>query len=191
MDRVVPLAHQIFICRVQTSNTKRIKRMHRATLLAAQTDSGWVHTLQHQWFKYFFLSPLMSQLRVVLGQQRFNVSGPNTRTFGVEKYFFPKQFSVFNPTLHDIGNPHWTHAHIPMTHVNYKTSCPHSETHFTSSLCAQLCVSEQLCPCASPAWIHFHIHTLLGVAVSSSSLQVCHLCLYSLFSLWHRSWCLW
>lgn len=49
------------------------------------------------------LSPLMSQLRVVLGQHSFNATGPNTRTFGVEKYIFPKQFSVFNPTLHDIG----------------------------------------------------------------------------------------
>lgn len=49
-------------------------------------------------------SPLKSQIRVVLGQQRFNVTDPNTRTFGVEEYIFPKQFSVFNPTLHDIGN---------------------------------------------------------------------------------------
>lgn len=53
----------------------------------------------------FSRSPLKSQIRVVLGQQNFNVSGPNAKTFGVEKYIFPKQFSVFNPTLHDIGNP--------------------------------------------------------------------------------------
>lgn len=50
------------------------------------------------------LSPLRSQIRVVLGQQRFNVTDANTRTFGVEQYIFPKHFSVFNPTLHDIGN---------------------------------------------------------------------------------------
>lgn len=56
-------------------------------------------------------SPLKSQLRVVLGQQNFNVTGPNTRTFGVEEYIFPKEFSVFNPTLHDIGN-HDTNTHI-------------------------------------------------------------------------------
>lgn len=51
-----------------------------------------------------FSSPLLSQIRVVLGQQRFNVTDHNSRTFGVDKYVFPKQFSVFNPTLHDIGN---------------------------------------------------------------------------------------
>lgn len=56
-----------------------------------------------------FSSPLLSQIRVVLGQQRFNVTDHNSKTFGVAKYVFPKQFSVFNPTLHDIGNP-WTHT---------------------------------------------------------------------------------
>lgn len=55
-----------------------------------------------------FSSPLLSQIRVVLGQQRFNVTDHNTKTFGVDKYIFPNQFSVFNPTLHDIGNP-WAH----------------------------------------------------------------------------------
>ncbi len=50
------------------------------------------------------LSPLKSQLRVVLGQHSFNTTSPNTVTFEVEEYIFPKQFSVFNPTLHDIGN---------------------------------------------------------------------------------------
>lgn len=39
---------------------------------------------------------------MVLGQQKLNITGPNTRTFGVEKYILPKHFSVFNPTLHDI-----------------------------------------------------------------------------------------
>ncbi|XP_023286987.1 hepatocyte growth factor activator isoform X1 [Seriola lalandi dorsalis] len=61
-------------------------------------SSCWVVSAAH----CFFRNPLKSQIRVVLGQQRFNVTDPNTRTFGVEKYIFPKQFSVFNPTLHDI-----------------------------------------------------------------------------------------
>ncbi|XP_047428178.1 hepatocyte growth factor activator isoform X2 [Mugil cephalus] len=61
-------------------------------------SSCWVVSAAH----CFFRSPLKSQIRVVLGQQRFNVTGPETRTFGVQDYIFPKQFSVFNPTLHDI-----------------------------------------------------------------------------------------
>ncbi|XP_040038449.2 hepatocyte growth factor activator serine protease isoform X1 [Gasterosteus aculeatus] len=61
-------------------------------------SSCWIVSAAH----CFFRNPLMSQLRVVLGQHSFNATGPNTRTFGVEKYIFPKQFSVFNPTLHDI-----------------------------------------------------------------------------------------
>ncbi|KAL7375079.1 hypothetical protein ABVT39_011619 [Epinephelus coioides] len=61
-------------------------------------SSCWVISAAH----CFFRNPLRSQIRVVLGQQRFNVTDPNTRTFGVEDYIFPKQFSVFNPTLHDI-----------------------------------------------------------------------------------------
>nr|XP_019950976.1 PREDICTED: hepatocyte growth factor activator [Paralichthys olivaceus] len=61
-------------------------------------SSCWVVSAAH----CFFRNPLRSQLRVVLGQQNFNVTGPNTRTFGVEEYVFPNQFSVFNPTLHDI-----------------------------------------------------------------------------------------
>ncbi|XP_057711499.1 hepatocyte growth factor activator isoform X2 [Corythoichthys intestinalis] len=60
--------------------------------------SCWVVSAAH----CFLRNPLLSQLRVVLGQHRFNVSGPDTRTFGVDKYIFPKHFSVFNPTLHDI-----------------------------------------------------------------------------------------
>lgn len=54
-------------------------------------------------------SPLLSQIRVVLGQQRYNVTDHNSKTFGVDKYILPKQFSVFNPTLHDIGEAR-THA---------------------------------------------------------------------------------
>ncbi|XP_061620536.1 hepatocyte growth factor activator isoform X1 [Phyllopteryx taeniolatus] len=61
-------------------------------------DSCWVVSAAH----CFFRNPLMSQLRMVLGQHHFNVSGPDTRTFGVDKYIFPKEFSMFNPTLHDI-----------------------------------------------------------------------------------------
>ncbi|XP_076017050.1 hepatocyte growth factor activator serine protease [Genypterus blacodes] len=60
--------------------------------------SCWVVSAAH----CFFRSPLKSQIRVVFGQQNFNFSGPNTKTFGVENYIFPRQFSVFNPTLHDI-----------------------------------------------------------------------------------------
>uniref|UniRef100_A0A8C6U3P5 trypsin n=1 Tax=Neogobius melanostomus TaxID=47308 RepID=A0A8C6U3P5_9GOBI len=61
-------------------------------------SSCWVVSAAH----CFFRNPLKSQIRVVLGQHKFNVTGPNSKVFGVEKYIFPKQFSVFNPTLHDI-----------------------------------------------------------------------------------------
>ncbi|XP_065806314.1 hepatocyte growth factor activator isoform X1 [Labrus bergylta] len=61
-------------------------------------SSCWVISAAH----CFFGNPLKSQIRVVLGQQHFNGTGIYTRTFGVEDYIFPKQFSVFNPTLHDI-----------------------------------------------------------------------------------------
>ncbi|XP_068164490.1 hepatocyte growth factor activator [Antennarius striatus] len=77
-----------------------------AALYIGQTDfcagtlisSCWVVSAAH----CFFRNPLKTQIRVVLGQQRFNQTDPNTRTFGVEEYIFPKHFSVFNPTLHDI-----------------------------------------------------------------------------------------
>ncbi|XP_028998600.1 hepatocyte growth factor activator isoform X2 [Betta splendens] len=61
-------------------------------------SSCWVVSAAHCFFRNY----PKSQLRVVLGQQHFNVTNPNTRTFGVADYIFPKQFSVFNPTLHDI-----------------------------------------------------------------------------------------
>ncbi|KAM6908936.1 hepatocyte growth factor activator [Xenentodon cancila] len=61
-------------------------------------SSCWILSAAH----CFFRNPLKSQIRVVLGQQSFNATGPNTRTFEVEDYIFPEQFSVFNPTLHDI-----------------------------------------------------------------------------------------
>ncbi|XP_010886156.1 hepatocyte growth factor activator [Esox lucius] len=60
--------------------------------------SCWVVSAAH----CFFRSPLVSKIRVILGQHEFNVTTPDTRTFGVEKYIFPKSFSVYNPTLHDI-----------------------------------------------------------------------------------------
>ncbi|XP_028330018.1 hepatocyte growth factor activator isoform X2 [Gouania willdenowi] len=58
----------------------------------------WIISAAH----CFLRSPLKSQIRVVLGQHRFNVSDHNTRTFGVEDYFLYTKFSVFNPILHDI-----------------------------------------------------------------------------------------
>uniref|UniRef100_A0A674EIZ7 trypsin n=1 Tax=Salmo trutta TaxID=8032 RepID=A0A674EIZ7_SALTR len=61
-------------------------------------SSCWVVSAAH----CFFRSPLVSKIRVILGQHKFNVTTPDTKTFGVEKYVFPERFSVFNPTLHDI-----------------------------------------------------------------------------------------
>ncbi|CAL8327272.1 unnamed protein product [Lota lota] len=77
-----------------------------AAIYAGPTDfcagtliaSCWVLSAAH----CFLNNPLKSTIRVVLGQQNFNVSGPNTRSFGVDNYILPKHFSVFNPTLHDI-----------------------------------------------------------------------------------------
>ncbi|CAL8385077.1 unnamed protein product [Arctogadus glacialis] len=60
--------------------------------------SCWVLTAAH----CFLNNPLISTIRVVLGQQNFNVSGPDSRTFGVDRYVPHEKFSVFNPTLHDI-----------------------------------------------------------------------------------------
>uniref|UniRef100_A0A8C7W0K5 trypsin n=1 Tax=Oncorhynchus mykiss TaxID=8022 RepID=A0A8C7W0K5_ONCMY len=61
-------------------------------------SSCWVVSAAH----CFFRSPLVSKIRVILGQNNFNVTTSDTKTFGVEKYIFPGRFSVFNPTLHDI-----------------------------------------------------------------------------------------
>ncbi|XP_029522865.1 hepatocyte growth factor activator isoform X1 [Oncorhynchus nerka] len=61
-------------------------------------SSCWVVSAAH----CFFRSPLVSKIRVILGQLNFNVTTSDTKTFGVEKYIFPGRFSVFNPTLHDI-----------------------------------------------------------------------------------------
>ncbi|KAG9346956.1 hypothetical protein JZ751_005883, partial [Albula glossodonta] len=61
-------------------------------------SSCWLVSAAH----CFLGSPLISSVRVVLGQHQFNDTGPNARSFGIEKYVFPDQYSVYNPTLHDI-----------------------------------------------------------------------------------------
>ncbi|KAJ8383161.1 hypothetical protein SKAU_G00039390 [Synaphobranchus kaupii] len=48
------------------------------------------------------LAPLVSTVRVVLGAHFYNDTGPNAKSYGIEKYVFPDEFTVFNPTLHDI-----------------------------------------------------------------------------------------
>ncbi|XP_077598262.1 hepatocyte growth factor activator serine protease isoform X2 [Stigmatopora nigra] len=60
--------------------------------------SCWVLSAAH----CFFRNPPKRDVRVVLGQHLFNVSGPESRSFAVDKYVLPKRFSVFNPTRHDI-----------------------------------------------------------------------------------------
>lgn len=77
-----------------------------AAIYIKQTDfcagtlisSCWVVSAAH----CFFSNPLASQIRVVLGQHKFNVTGLTTKVFGVEDYVLPEQFTVFNPTQHDI-----------------------------------------------------------------------------------------
>ncbi|OWK59987.1 Hepatocyte growth factor activator [Lonchura striata] len=49
------------------------------------------------------ISPLKSTIRVVLGQQIFNKTTDVTQTFEIEKYILHPQYSVFNPTEHDIA----------------------------------------------------------------------------------------
>ncbi|XP_028841055.1 hepatocyte growth factor activator isoform X2 [Denticeps clupeoides] len=60
--------------------------------------SCWVVSAAH----CFYRNPLLSTIKVVLGQHEFNHTGPNTWTFGVEKYIFPEQYNQFNPTVNDI-----------------------------------------------------------------------------------------
>ncbi|KAJ8262318.1 hypothetical protein GJAV_G00165100 [Gymnothorax javanicus] len=60
--------------------------------------SCWLLSAAH----CFLGSPLLSSVRVVLGAHFFNDTGPNAKSFGIEAYVFHKNFSVFNPTLHDI-----------------------------------------------------------------------------------------
>ncbi|KAJ7419036.1 hypothetical protein WISP_56455 [Willisornis vidua] len=49
-----------------------------------------------------YCSPLKSTIRVVLGQQIFNKTTDVTQTFEIEKYILHPEYSVFNPTDHDI-----------------------------------------------------------------------------------------
>ncbi|XP_017583191.1 hepatocyte growth factor activator isoform X2 [Corvus cornix cornix] len=59
----------------------------------------WVVSAAH----CFANSPLKSTIRVVLGQQIFNKTTDVTQTFEIEKYILHPQYSVFNPTEHDIA----------------------------------------------------------------------------------------
>lgn len=125
-----------------------------------------------------FFSPLKSQIRVVLGQHSFNTTSPNTRTFGVEDYIFPRHFSVFNPTLHDIGN-YLTHTH---THAHTYASDSHkledllslfrnTQTHLrTQSVCTAVLhwTAVSLCTPAiktrTNTDAHIYVYWQLGVA---------------------------
>ncbi|XP_061108834.1 hepatocyte growth factor activator [Conger conger] len=60
--------------------------------------SCWLLSAAH----CFLGNPLISTVRVVLGAHFFNDTGPNAKSYGIEKYVFPDHFSIFNPTLHDI-----------------------------------------------------------------------------------------
>ncbi|XP_044039495.1 hepatocyte growth factor activator isoform X1 [Siniperca chuatsi] len=106
--------------------------------------SCWVVSAAH----CFFRNPLKSQLRVVLGQHGFNVTGPNTRTFGVEDYIFPKQFSVFNPTLHD----------IVLIKLKKEDGRCVKRTPFISPIClpdTSMTFPDNYC-CAISGWGHMH-----------------------------------
>ncbi|NXC82821.1 HGFA factor, partial [Cercotrichas coryphoeus] len=59
----------------------------------------WVVSAAH----CFANSPLKSTIRVVLGQQIFNKTTDVTQTFEIEKYILHPEYSVFNPTDHDIA----------------------------------------------------------------------------------------
>ncbi|XP_076850045.1 hepatocyte growth factor activator serine proteases-like [Brachyhypopomus gauderio] len=61
-------------------------------------SSCWVVSAAH----CFLRNPVKSTVRVVLGQHLFNDTGPNTRSFGIEKYEFHPLYNQFNPTFHDI-----------------------------------------------------------------------------------------
>ncbi|XP_051757393.1 hepatocyte growth factor activator isoform X4 [Ctenopharyngodon idella] len=62
-------------------------------------SSCWIVSAAH----CFLSNPLQSQIRVVLGQHGFNDTGPNTRTFDVEKYILYPLYTQFQPTLNDIA----------------------------------------------------------------------------------------
>ncbi|KAM6136046.1 LOW QUALITY PROTEIN: hepatocyte growth factor activator [Phoenicopterus ruber ruber] len=59
----------------------------------------WVLSAAH----CFANSPLKSTITVVLGQHIFNRTTDVTQTFEIEKYILHPQYSVFNPTEHDIA----------------------------------------------------------------------------------------
>ncbi|KFW78474.1 Hepatocyte growth factor activator, partial [Manacus vitellinus] len=59
----------------------------------------WVVSAAH----CFANSPLKSTITVVLGQQIFNKTTDVTQTFEIEKYILHPEYSVFNPTDHDIA----------------------------------------------------------------------------------------
>ncbi|KGL75838.1 Hepatocyte growth factor activator, partial [Tinamus guttatus] len=58
----------------------------------------WVVSAAH----CFANSPPKSTIRVVLGQHIFNKTTDVTQTFEIEKYVLHPEYSVFNPTDHDI-----------------------------------------------------------------------------------------
>ncbi|KAI5087956.1 hepatocyte growth factor activator-like [Silurus meridionalis] len=62
-------------------------------------SSCWIVSAAH----CFLRNPLLSTVRVVLGQHIFNNSSANTQTYGIEKYVFHDQYNQFSPTVHDIA----------------------------------------------------------------------------------------
>ncbi|XP_041132843.1 hepatocyte growth factor activator-like isoform X1 [Polyodon spathula] len=58
----------------------------------------WVVSAAH----CFASNPLKSSVKIILGQHYFNDTGRNAVSFEIEKYVFYDQYSVFNPTQHDI-----------------------------------------------------------------------------------------
>ncbi|XP_029879241.1 hepatocyte growth factor activator isoform X3 [Aquila chrysaetos chrysaetos] len=66
----------------------------------------WVVSAAH----CFANSPLKSTIRVVLGQHIFNKTTEVTQTFEIEKYILHPQYSVFNPTEHDIDISGYSHV---------------------------------------------------------------------------------
>ncbi|KAK3523466.1 hypothetical protein QTP86_033597, partial [Hemibagrus guttatus] len=62
-------------------------------------SSCWIVSAAH----CFLRNPLLSTVRVVLGQHTFNDSSSNTQTYGIEKYVFYDQYNQFSPTVHDIA----------------------------------------------------------------------------------------
>ncbi|TSY83944.1 Protein Dok-7 [Bagarius yarrelli] len=64
-------------------------------------SSCWIVSAAH----CFLRNPLLSAVRVVLGQHVFNDSSSNTQVHSIEKCFFYEQYNQFSPTVHDIeGN---------------------------------------------------------------------------------------